>query len=152
MSVTTLYALFGDDFRTWFTTKDADPYFFGGLCVSFVLFAVEIFVNSCVVNDYKFSFFWWLDIIATLSLIPDIQWLVVLVQEIMNMTTSDQSADVIPGQGYSAGSNQKIVKLVISLRLIRLIRIIKLYKYAVKTNTEAEEAKLKEQQKLSANA
>ena len=39
-----------------------------------------------------------------------------------------------------------------SLRLIRLIRIIKLYKYAVKTNTEAEEAKLKEQQKLSANA
>ena len=35
--------------------------------------------------------------------------------------------------------------------MIRLIRIIKLYKYAVKTNTEAEEAKLKEQKKLSAN-
>lgn len=44
------------------------------------------------------------------------------------------------------------MKVVKSLRLIRLIRIIKLYKYAVKTNTEAEEAKLKEQQKLSANA
>ena len=79
MSVTTLYALIGDDFRTWFTGKDSDPYFFGGLCLSFILFAVEICVNSCVVNDYKFSFFWWLDIIATLSLIPDIEWLVVFV-------------------------------------------------------------------------
>ena len=37
------------------------------------------------------------------------------------------------------------MKVVKSLRLIRLIRIIKLYKYAVKTNTEAEESKLKEQ-------
>ena len=38
------------------------------------------------------------------------------------------------------------------MRLIRLIRIIKLYNYAVKSNAEAEEAKLREQQKLSANA
>ena len=38
-----------------------------------------------------------------------------------------------------------------SLRLIRLIRIIKLYKYMVKSNAEIEEARLKEQQKLSKN-
>jgi len=38
------------------------------------------------------------------------------------------------------------------LRLIRLIRIIKLYKYLVKSNSEAEEARLREQQKLSQNA
>lgn len=31
-----------------------------------------------------------------------------------------------------------------SFRLIRLIRIIKLYNYAVKSNAEAEEAKLRE--------
>jgi hypothetical protein len=70
----------------------------------------------------------------------------------INQSLSSQGADVIPGMGFSAGGSTKIVKLVKSLRLIRLIRIIKLYKYAVKTNTEAEEAKLKEQQKLSANA
>ena len=39
-----------------------------------------------------------------------------------------------------------------SLRLIRLIRIIKLYKYAVKSSSEHEEAKMREQQKASANA
>lgn len=76
MSITTVFALFGDDFRLWFTVKEADPYFYAGLCLSFVLFILEIFINSCVVNDFKFSFFWWLDIIATLSLIPDIGWLV----------------------------------------------------------------------------
>lgn len=53
--------------------------------------------------------------------------------------------NAVPGRTYSSGSSTKLVKLVKSLRLIRLIRIIKLYKYAVKTNSEAEEAKLKEQ-------
>ena len=38
-----------------------------------------------------------------------------------------------------------------SFRLIRLIRINKLYNYAVKSNAEAEEAKLREQQKMSNN-
>lgn len=70
----------------------------------------------------------------------------------MAFNLSSQSADVIPGAGFTSTGSSKIVKVVKSLRLIRLIRIIKLYKYAVKTNTEAEEAKLKEQQKLSANA
>ena len=36
--------------------------------------------------------------------------------------------------------------------MIRLIRIIKLYNYARKSNAEAEEAKIREQAKLSANA
>ena len=88
MSLTTIFALFGDDFRLWFTTKDSDPYFYGGLCLSFLLFSLEIFVNSCVVNDFKFSFFWWLDIIATLSLIPDITWIVEIIQLIMAATPS----------------------------------------------------------------
>ena len=88
MSFTTIFALFGDDFRLWFTTKDSDPYFYGGLCLSFLLFSLEILVNSCVVNDFKFSFFWWLDIIATLSLIPDIDWIVELFQVLVDSSPS----------------------------------------------------------------
>jgi len=80
MSMTTLFALFGDDMRLWFTTKEADPYFFGGLCLSFFLFIFEILVNSCVIDDFKFSFFFWLDLIATFSLIPDILWVVELLE------------------------------------------------------------------------
>lgn len=76
MSSVTLFALFGDDFRLWFTSKDADYYFYGGLSLSFLLFTVEIFINSCVIDDFKYSFFFWLDIIATLSLINDIGWVI----------------------------------------------------------------------------
>ena len=79
------------------TNKDADPYFYGGLSLSFVLFIVEIFINSCVVDDFKFSFFWWLDIIATLSLILDIAWLVEIVQIVMALSQSSKSMDVIAG-------------------------------------------------------
>jgi len=48
MSSVTLFALFGDDLRVWLTTKEADPYFYSGLIVSFVLFTSEIFINSLV--------------------------------------------------------------------------------------------------------
>jgi len=144
MALTTVFALIGDDLRLWLTMKYADPYFYAGLSISFILFTLEIFVNSCVVNDFKFSFFWWLDIIATLSLIPDIGWVIEIIQILMAFTPSSKSLDAIPGAGFTASGSNKLIKVIKSLRLIRLIRIIKLYKYAVKTNAEAEEAKLKE--------
>ena len=153
MSLVTVFALFGDDMRLWFTMKEADPYFYAGLSLSFVLFTVEIFINSCVVDDFKFSFFFWLDIIATLSLIPDIGWIIEFLEVLLCINSDSQSVDVISGQGSSkkSGTN-KATKIVKSLRLIRLIRIIKLYKYVVKSNAEVEEAKLREQKKLSQNA
>lgn len=97
MAITTLFALFGDDFRLWFSDKSADPYFFAALCLSFLLFLIEILINSCVVDDYKYSFFFWLDIIATLSLIPDIEWVMDILELLMGLKISTKAADVIPG-------------------------------------------------------
>jgi len=76
MTVLTLFALFGDDFRLWFAQKDADVYFFSILTVSFILFFFEILINSGVQDDFKYSFFFWLDIIATASLLIDIEFIV----------------------------------------------------------------------------
>jgi len=75
MTIITIFALFGDDMRLWLTAKDADIVFFVGFVISFILFAVELFVNSCVLPEFKYSFFFWLDFIAALSLVPDIPWL-----------------------------------------------------------------------------
>jgi hypothetical protein len=69
MTFLTLFALFGDDFRLWFFSSSLDPIFFGILTCSFVLFALEILFNSGVLDDFKYSFFFWLDIVATLSLL-----------------------------------------------------------------------------------
>ena len=73
MAAVTIFALFGDDFRLWFTTKKADVWIDGALIVSLVAFTVEILVNSCVVDDFKYSFFFWLDIIATVSICVDVK-------------------------------------------------------------------------------
>ena len=81
----------------WLTTREADVYFFSFLVVSFVLFSAEIFVNSMVQTDFKYSFFFWLDIIATLSLIPDIVWIMDAIGTIVNSTPSYLSVNAIPG-------------------------------------------------------
>ena len=72
MAAVTIFALFGDDFRLWFTTKKADVFIDAALIFSLIAFTVEILVNSCVVDDFKYSFFFWLDIIATVSICVDV--------------------------------------------------------------------------------
>lgn len=81
----------------WATTKPADIYFESGLVVAFGLFSAEILINSIVADDFKYSFFFWLDIIATLSLITDIQWILGLLGNLINATPEDLSVDAIPG-------------------------------------------------------
>ena len=65
--------------------------------MSFALFAIECFINSLVQTDYKYSFFFYLDIIATLSLIPDIRWLNDAIGEIVSAQPSYLSVNAIPG-------------------------------------------------------
>jgi hypothetical protein len=152
MTAVTLFALFGEDLVYWHTTKAADPYFLAGLVLSLVLFTLELLVQSCVVDDFKYSFFFWLDFIATGSLIPDIAWLADYVLGLVEAEQSVYTLDVKPGDPSPTTSTSNIGKVTKSFRLIRLIRIIKLYNYVVKSNAEAEEAKLREQQKMSSNA
>ena len=112
-----------------------DTGFYAGLMICFILFGIEIIVNTIAVEDFKYSFFFWLDIIATLSLIPDIIWL----QEGFNYLVGNESefdtVDATPGKIVSTSrSAEQTSKVIRSLRLIRMIRIIKLYKYAYKTS------------------
>ena len=72
MAAVTIFALFGDDFRLWFTNKDKDIYIDTALIFSLVAFTLEILLNSCVVDDFKYSFFFWLDIVATASIFVDV--------------------------------------------------------------------------------
>jgi len=112
---------------------------------------MELLINSCVVDEFKYSFFFWLDFIATISLVPDIPYFIDLLKMLIGLSPSKYDVDVFPGVPPSNQSGSNVSKIFKSVRLIRLIRIIKLYNYAVKSNTETEEAKLREQAKQSAN-
>jgi hypothetical protein len=75
MTFVTLFSLFGDDFRWGFFTKKQDMLFDGFICLCLWLFSVEIIVYSIVNKGYFGSFYFWLDIISTLSLISDVNFL-----------------------------------------------------------------------------
>lgn len=99
MTIVVIFSLFGDDIRVWATPKAADPYFYAGFLLSFVMFTVEILIKTVVDEEHKYSFFFWLDIIATLSLILDIPWFIdPLSVYLFNSLPSNQSVNAIPGE------------------------------------------------------
>jgi hypothetical protein len=75
MTVVTIYALFGDDVRMLAFSKDADTTFFAVSTFALVCFALELGLSCWAKPGYTFSFYFWLDLIATISLIPDIGFL-----------------------------------------------------------------------------
>ncbi len=81
MTMITIYALIGDDIRIFSTSKNADIYFFSLHTIALILFALEIMVQSCVVDDFKYGLLFWLDVIATLSLILDIP----MIRDVVNV-------------------------------------------------------------------
>lgn len=104
------------------------------MTVAFLLFCIEILTTTVVVDDFKYSFFFYLDIIATLSLINDIPWFLNALTSVVGQRPDYLSVNAIPGVMHSEDATSgKLQQVVTSLRLIRLIRIIKLYKYFLKS-------------------
>lgn len=148
MALVTVFALVCDDIRLWITDKNADPYFYSGLLISFILFTTEILLNTVVIDEFKYSFFFWLDIIATLSLIIDITWITdILNHTLVNYPPSYLSANAIPGLTQESAGSNKWARVIKSLRLVRLIRIIKLYKYIVQSGSKNENEDLYKKKK-----
>jgi len=75
MTIVTLYALFGDDIKIAVFTKQDDNVFNYITTFALGFFAVEITINALVQDNYFNSFYFWLDIVSTISLITDISWI-----------------------------------------------------------------------------
>ena len=75
MSTITVYTLFFDDIRVLAIDKQHDDICFGITCFCFAAFWVEIFFASISREVYFLTFFFWLDIVSTISMIPDIGWI-----------------------------------------------------------------------------
>ena len=109
MSLVTIFALIGDVIRVFGFNKDADNYFYGCLTVSMVLFATEIWINTVVIDEFKYSFFFWLDIIATLSLVIDIPWFTNVIRyALVKYPQNYESVNVRPGIVLKSTDNSSI--------------------------------------------
>ena len=75
MTVYTIYALWFDDIRTLAFVKSQDDIFYGITLVGIFVFAFEITLASYSKDEYPWTFFFYLDIISTVSMIPDCGWI-----------------------------------------------------------------------------
>lgn len=75
MAIFTFYALFGDDVRLVGIKKEFDNIFYSISTFTLSFFAIEIILSSIVIPKYFIGFYFWLDVISTLSLIFDIGWI-----------------------------------------------------------------------------
>lgn len=75
MSTITVYTLFFDDIRMLALTVDDDPICYAITCFCFAMFTIEICLASISKEVYFLTFFFWLDVVSTISMIPDIGWI-----------------------------------------------------------------------------
>ena len=130
MMIVTIYALFGDDFRLLLAPKSADEVFWSITVAAMFFFLVELGMASIAQKDYFLGFYFWLDLIATISLITDIGWIYNEITGGGDINANDASqASSLARAGRTARVGTRAGRIV---RLVRLIRIVKLYKHATK--------------------
>jgi len=136
-TVLTIFALFGDDFRLMLFDISADNGFVVISAIIFIIFFLELALTTYANIGFALSFFFWLDLIAWLSMVTDVTPLWDSIQGAFQGSDGN-TAD------FSVAKNARAARTIRIIRLIRLVRIIKLIKSVQK---KRELAKLKEMAK-----
>ena len=124
MMVVTIYALFFDDIKILLLPPSVDFSFDIVTLVCIVLYFAELILGAIAIDGYFLSFFFWLDLLAAVSMFPDVSFLVKAVTG-GGIGTGD-AAEYTDLAKTSRAS--KVTRVIRVIRLIRLIRIVKLYK------------------------
>lgn len=83
---------------------------------------------SLTLKDYAFSFFFWLDLISTFSILMDVTFITNLLYESSNGNASQ--LNIILAQSKASRVAARTVRI---MKIFRLARIVKVYKSALKT-------------------
>ncbi|RHY06883.1 hypothetical protein DYB25_009625 [Aphanomyces astaci] len=129
LGVMTIFALFADDMRIGGFTTEADSAFYVLLLLVFVGFSLEMVANVYARPGYfnrGVSFTFWMDLISTLSILSDVEWVMNLIVPEDTNTKGLASTSLQAGKAGRAGTKAgRMVKLI---RLIRLIRVSRMFR------------------------
>ena len=123
--VLVLLALYLNDFDMAVLPKAADTAISAILLVIFILFACEIVVQCGVKRNYFGSFFFWMDLLGTVSLIFDISFIANSFWSANALTTSNTASSRV----QQSASVIRLTRFARILRVIRLVRIVRLFRY-----------------------
>jgi hypothetical protein len=124
----TIFTLYANDLRISCMPKSADGIIEGLLFTCFLLFMTEMCVLSWVQPKYLNSVFFWLDLIALFSLIPDVPFFAEAIFgsesniQDMSVTRATRTARI----GSQAGRFFRLIKVTRLLRLLRMLRLLRL--------------------------
>ena len=152
----TFVALFADDFRLWFCPESTDGAFGALAMVVFILFFLELVLKSYATPDYFLQFFFWLDFIAMISLLPDIPFIWDGFMGWVNTSTSNSDCgnEIFAEDDVGLGAAEVTraskagrigARMGRVIRLVRLFRVLKIYELRFW-------GRRKEEKKVDANA
>ena len=121
MSFVTFYALFADDIRILLLPKEADTTMDILTIIAMTLYLIELVLGVLAIENYALSFYFWVDLVSLISMLPDISFLMVAFED--SIGGSGDQANVA-----KTGRASKVIKIIRIIRLIRLLRVMKLYK------------------------
>lgn len=117
--------MFSDDIRSAATDASADVAFDIVHLILIGIFMTEIVLNWICSVDYRWSFFFFLDLISSLSLFLDVNMITQL------NSGSSYDLNKLATQSRASRVATRAVRIV---KLVRIIRIVKLYKAASSAN------------------
>src|SRR3990167_2221270 len=128
MMTITIWVLFGDDIRQLAVQAPDDDMFYHIVLACFFFFFLEIILTFYSKPEYRWSFFFYLDIISTLSLLMDVAYISNVVFGEFNSASNPKSAASFAKTARASRIGTRASRIVRIVRLIRLIRVVKLYK------------------------
>lgn len=128
-TVVTVYVLFAPDIRLAVTPAAADVGFVTMTVFAFVLFTAELVVQAWARPGFKYSFFFWLDALATVSLVVDMPFIMdPLIALFATLSSADPnnaitatSQTVAARAGRIAMLGAKAGRLARNIRLARVL-------------------------------
>lgn len=158
IALLSLFAITIEDIKLAFLPPSADFVLDIFKTITLVIFVLETLCLSCFKDDYFNSFLFYMDLISTISLILDIDFIYDNIIELFDTSsnTSDSGGAIDSiYQNYSksdnskygnkrinsltkALSNTRIIRIIRLIRIVRLVRLVKLYKSALLTKKKLE--------------
>lgn len=125
LTACTIFALFGDDVRAGFLSKAADESCYNALFACFIFFLLELCVAVYARPNYfqrGTGFNFYLDLIATFSILPDVEW---IWSPLLGGDTSSSVRTTALKAGRASRAGTKAGRIVRLIRVIRVLRVLR---------------------------
>jgi len=127
----TLVALFALDFNNAFLPPSVDESTVWFVFSAFAFLLMDIVLNVIAKENFLFSFYFWLDLLGTLSIMLDVPFL------LGDAVSSDQSEDVTVARASRVSRIARTTNLLRIAKFVRLVRVVNIFRCA-KNDEEGE--------------